>query len=206
MTEATQETRKERTALFGRSYDHAKGEGKFEIAGHPDATTIVNVASLPDAVRNSFALLGVMDFAAQAGNKIKRDGGTVADALKALNDALQRAVAGTVEFTSGIGMGMASAPATLLVGRALVETGRKFTVWNGTRYDFEGDVSKAQDAMKALYEDTTEREIVKKDGSKVTMSGRQFYNQIASLPDIEEKVKSYKKNKGSAEVEPDLLG
>lgn len=205
MSETTEKTRV-RTAIFGRSYDHKAGSVTFEVAGHPDAKTTADVAGLPEATRNSLALIALADYAATRGNKAKREGSDVAKATDVLRQAIEDAKAGKIEFTDGNGLGMASAPMTALVGRALVEMGKTFVAFNGKRTEFGSDVDKAAAALKALYDDTTEVEITTKDGSKKKLSGRMFYNQIANLSDVEAKVATYRKAKPEVSVEGDMLG
>lgn len=195
-------TRKARTKVFGRSYDHAAKELKIDVIGQPEAAMQVTLASLPEATRDSFALLALADYLIGGGNDVINDGGTKDDAVKQIMSGIADAVAGKVEFTSGLGLGMSSAPATLLVGRALVDEGKRFVQWHGTRYDFEGDVSKAQDAMKALYNDTLEVELP----NKSKMTGRQFFRQISEIKAIADRVKSYKKDKPAAAVVTDNIG
>lgn len=205
MTEqATQEGtgRKARTKVFGRSYNHAGKELKIDVIGQPEASRVASLASLPESVRDSFALMALADFIVGGANSVINDGGTKEDAIKQVDALIADAVAGKVEFTSGLGLGMSSAPATLLVGRALVDEGKKFVQWNGVRYDFEGDVSKAQEAMKTLYNNTAEVELP----NKTKMTGRQFFRQISEIPAVAERVKSYKKAKGQSEVVTDNIG
>lgn len=204
MTEQTQEatTRKARTKVFGRSYNHEAGELKIDVIGQPEASRTASLASLPQSVIHSFALMALADFVVGGANSIINDGGTKEDAIKQVDALIADAAAGKVEFTSGLGLGMSSAPATLLVGRALVDEGKKFVQWNGTKYEFDGDVPKAQEAMKALYNDTAEVELP----NKAKMTGRQFFRQISEIPTVAERVKSYKKAKGPSEVVTGNIG
>lgn len=195
MTEAATDAaavRKPRVKIFGRTYDHATGTLKVAVAGKPEATLSAILSEFPPAVVQSFALMALADFAVGNGNAVANEGGTVEDAIKAISESFQAAKDGKVEFSEGMGLGMSSASATLLVGRALVDEGKKFVSWNGTKHEFEGDVGKAQEAMKALYNDTAERTLP--NGTKMT--GRQFFKQVSDVPAIAERVKSYKKAKG----------
>lgn len=203
-TQAAEGTPAKRTRIktFGRTYDYTNGVVKVEVLGQPDAAIEGALSSLPDNIRNAFALQAFADYIVGSGNDAVRDGGSVEDAKAAIADAMALAIEGKVEFGTGLGLGMSSAPATRLVARALVEEGKTFVQWNGVKHEFGGDVEKAQEAMRALYFDTDERTLA--NGTKMT--GRQFFRQISDIPAIANRLASYKKEKAVPEEVSNAIG
>lgn len=201
MTEATTPTPATRQRVFGREYNYADSVGYIVTEGD-EAKIAVDYNKLPDAMKVAFGLQAYMDYVASAATETFRETGDKTEAQAASIEAVADAEAGKVEFRGGTGLGLSSAPAARLVGRALIETGKKFVMFKGQRYNFEGDEAKAIEVMKMLYADTSENTV---DGHKRT--GRQFFNLVSDLPDVAEKVRSYRKPKPSvAKVTEGAIG
>ena len=196
MNDTTTAAKATKVKNFGRTYNYDTRTVAIAVMGKPDTTLELAYDKLPEAVQRAFALQAYADFVVQSGNDVIREGGTVDDGVADLSRSIADAEGGKIEFRDGMGLGMSSAPAAALVGRALVEGGYSFVAFKGVRSEFAGDVGKAQDAMRALYADTTENTT---DEHKLT--GRQFFGRIAKQEKVAALVASYKKSKPVAALD-----
>lgn len=177
-----------RNRLFGRNYDYDSGVLSISIDG-ADEKPAIKFADLPGNVQTALGMQALADLVTYPANESYREDGNKDAAIAVLKAAIADALAGKVEFRSGVGLGLSSAPATRLVGRALVECGKSFVVFKGQKLTFSTE-QEAQDVMAKLYADTSENNV---DAHKRT--GRQFFNIVADIPEIAAKVRSYRKAK-----------
>lgn len=207
MNTETQAPKGTKTKNFGRTYDYAAGTVTIAVLGRPDAGTILKFDALPEETRKAFALQAYADYVVQNANDVVRES-SLDDGIAALKDAQVEAEDGSIEFREGMGLGMASAPMAKLLGRALVEAGYKFAKFRGVTYTFEGDIAKAQEAMRTLYNDTEPEngytDPANKKGPQGE-TGRQRFRRIAEQEKVAAVLATYKKAKVTATPE-DALG
>lgn len=202
MTEATKASR---VRSFGRTYDHTAGTAVLSANFNSGFKLDVNLASIPQPVLSSFALMAACDFISNEMNDAikaeKDDKGNAlttveekqAYALRVGGEAYAELVKGEIDFRTGTGLGGMRTTIGVL-GQALFDLGKKF-VRNakGEELGFT-TVEEARSAVKALYNDTEPQ------GEK-KITSRMIFNAIQANAEVAAKVAEIRGTKVKVSVD-----
>lgn len=197
-----------RTKVFGRVYDHDVGSVTVTSAADAGFKLTFALNDVPQETLRGFALQNLADYVVGEGNDAFKDPGEGETpqeaATKAMQEALDDAKAGRIDFRSGVGLGgMRSAIGAL--GSVLFELGySKVKDQHGTELTFK-DLHEARAAVKTLYLSTQPKgpfkqktddkgQPVTKDGAPVmvpaakdsNLTGRMIFNAIMQSPKVKD--------------------
>lgn len=205
LTGDTPTAKAKRERQFGRVYDHTAGTARITAAFAKDFGLDVALASIPQPVLSSFALMAACDFISNEMNdalKAEKDSNdqplTTEDERRAYSlivgqEAYAELVKGELDFRSGTGLGGMRSTIGVMA-QALFDLGKKF-VRNSKGETLEfSDIHGARDALKALYNDTTPQ-------GERKITSRMIFNAIQADPSVAGKIAELRKGREKVSVE-----
>ena len=180
-------TEPERTHVFKRKYVY--GQGLVEMTSKEGAITI-NLAQVPQALRDAFALQAISQRIANVAGKAFREAKDLTAAIGAAVDELTDIEQGKVEFTeTGVSEAKPRFADSFLVGRALFELGKSKVTFGGQTYTWDS-ADEAGGVLRSLWD-------VKDKDENLKLTGRQFVERVKSRADVAALLATYKGNTGA---------